>query len=133
MLWNTVFVPIAGRKPNRWAHRVPHRGWGHHVNHYEHKVKFESPSRYYAVNLTNEKTVEIRMFRGTTKTETLLRYVECVELLLAYAKQPNGVTRRNLGVTLRKFYVAHAADYPHLDAFLKAEHLWCYAVRAGGA
>lgn len=43
--------------------------------------------KYTAVNFSHEETVEIRIFRGTLKTSTLLATLELVDLLVRFCKQ----------------------------------------------
>jgi hypothetical protein len=42
--------------------------------------------RYFAVNLRNENTIEIRMFKGTLKVSTILASIEFVDFLVRYCK-----------------------------------------------
>ena len=42
--------------------------------------------RYQAVNLKNSSTIEIRIFRGTLKTNTILATLQLVDCLCAYCE-----------------------------------------------
>ena len=47
----------------------------------------ENRSRYSALNLQNEATIELRLFRGTLKKETFLATLELVNNICKYAKE----------------------------------------------
>lgn len=47
----------------------------------------EDDGRYQAVNLTNENTVEFRMFNGTLRYETIYATLEMVSNMVLYAKE----------------------------------------------
>lgn len=51
-------------------------------------------NRYEAINLCNEKTIEFRIFRGSTKLETILTALEFVNVSLDFAQQ---TSIQNLG------------------------------------
>jgi hypothetical protein len=64
-------------------------------NHYCHKKEIEkgnlqaakySPSRYEAINFTNDNTVEFRFFKGTLKHSTILASVQFVHSLVKFCK-----------------------------------------------
>lgn len=45
-----------------------------------------SPSRYEAINFTNEYTIEFRFFRGTLKYETIIASIQFVHALVKFCK-----------------------------------------------
>lgn len=51
------------------------------------KLNRENRSRYSALNLQNEATIELRLFRGTLKKETFLATLELVHNICKYAKE----------------------------------------------
>ena len=53
------------------------------------KLNRENRSRYSALNLQNEATIELRLFRGTLKKETFLATLELVHNICVYAKENN--------------------------------------------
>lgn len=53
------------------------------------KLNRENRSRYSALNLQNEATIELRLFRGTLKKETFLATLELVHNICKYAKENN--------------------------------------------
>ena len=64
-------------------------------NHYCHKKEIEkgnlqaakySPSRYEAINFTNDNTVEFRFFKGTLKYSTILASIQFVHSLVKFCK-----------------------------------------------
>lgn len=64
-------------------------------NHYCHKKEIEkgnlqaakySPSRYEAINFTNDNTVEFRFFKGTLKHSTILASIQFVHSLVKFCK-----------------------------------------------
>ena len=118
-------IPVAGRKPNRWARRLPRGVKLSYRDAFAHKIQFTLPSRYFAVNLENPHTIEVRLFRGSLQDATLLRYVELIELLLGFSKQPCSSTR-TLGRQLRRYYLDNKASFPNLDSFLVKNNIWPY-------
>jgi len=43
--------------------------------------------RYFAVNLTNERTIEIRLYKGTLNPDRILAAIEMTDFLVRYAKR----------------------------------------------
>ena len=50
------------------------------------KMKCHNLDRYHAVNLTNNHTIEFRMFRGTLKSETFFATLQLVDTIVRYVK-----------------------------------------------
>ena len=50
-------------------------------------MKSHNLDRYHAVNLTNRKTIEFRMFRGTLKSETFFATLQLVDTIVRYVKE----------------------------------------------
>lgn len=55
------------------------------------KKSGKSGNRYRALNLTNRRTVEFRLFRGTLKHETLLATLELVHAVIMFIKSINAI------------------------------------------
>ena len=49
-------------------------------------MKCYNLDRYHAINLTNRKTIEFRMFRGTLKSETFFATLQLVDTIVRYVK-----------------------------------------------
>lgn len=67
---------------DRWAHRLGYRGDSQQIMQ---MVKDNDPGRYTCVNLTNWKTIEFRVFRGTLKYNTIIATLEFVDALCTLA------------------------------------------------
>lgn len=50
-------------------------------------MKHKNLDRYYAVNLTNDNTIELRMFRGTLNIETFMATLEFCNTIILVAKE----------------------------------------------
>lgn len=61
-----------------YAKGLSKTGWAHDVSNY---------NRYVAVNLQNSKTIELRFFKGTLKSSTLLARLEGVHAVAMYANE----------------------------------------------
>lgn len=59
--------------------------------------RFAKSDRYHAVNITNEHTIEFRMFRGTLKADTILATLQFVSGLCHLAKAYNPSQMERLG------------------------------------
>lgn len=82
----------------------------------------KSHGRYYAINLENANTVEIRIFRGTLVEETFFACLELVDFLARYVKKHtiHYIQR----VTWDKVVKAiKTKDYPNLISYLKKKEL----------
>jgi hypothetical protein len=75
-------------------------------------------SRYSAINLCNDKTIEIRIFRGTLAQGSFFKNIEFCQALFEY-------TRDNSTVTLQGFkeYVANKKEFKNLAQFIKLKNL----------
>ena len=70
---------IARRKFNSWSSRK-------NLEDCKKKDLKYSQSRYEAVNFTNDKTVEFRMFKGTIKPEIVIASIEFVDSVTNFVK-----------------------------------------------
>ncbi len=74
-------------------------------------------SRYSAVNTTNDKTIEIRIFRGTLKRASFFKNLEFVASLVRFVRH-TGI--QQLAVSDYLAWIApQSKDYPNLVAFLR--------------
>jgi hypothetical protein len=75
-------------------------------------------SRYSAINLCNDKTIEIRIFRGTLAQGSFFKNIEFCQSLFEY-------TRDNSIVTLQGFkeYIANKKEFKNLAQFIKLKNL----------
>lgn len=82
MLQNQEFITkIAGRDSTTWAkldHSKAMSSGG--------RFTTEDSDRYSAVNLTNDHTIEFRIFRGTVKYTRLMSCLEFVDAVVEYTK-----------------------------------------------
>jgi len=76
--WNELlkFSRRTQRQLERWAARY---GYKDHPRELIEHVKKGSCNRYTCVNLTNEDTIEFRIFRGTLKYNTLVATLQLVD------------------------------------------------------
>lgn len=75
--WNELlrFSRRSQHQMDRWAARY---GYRDHPDEMLEHIKKGYGNRYTCVNLTNENTVEFRMFRGTLKWNTLIATLQMV-------------------------------------------------------
>lgn len=72
-----------------------------------------TPEKYHAVNLRNEDTVEVRIFRGTLLVSEFMEYMEFCKSLYEYTKEA-----KLQEVTLKDFVEythKHHKEYPSFD------------------
>lgn len=81
------------------------------------KVKNSEGSRYTAVNLTNSKTVEIRIFRGTLKYPTFMKNIEFTHSIYEFTKIQNSDS------ISKEEYLKFTKNYKYLNNFLKDKNL----------
>lgn len=79
--------------------------------------------RYSALNLTNDSTVEFRIFRGTLKYETLMATLELVDATCRVIK--DAVYDMPTWVQFCDYVLAHADIYGELIAYMKRRNVWC--------
>jgi len=81
------------------------------------KRKNSEGSRYTAVNLTNSKTVELRIFRGTIKYPTFMKNIEFAHSVYEFTKI------KNKNSISEKEYLEFTKNYKYLNNFLKDKKL----------
>jgi hypothetical protein len=111
---------LSGRRDyelDRWASLNAHQGNTDDYPRLIDKVRGRNTStRYSAVNLTNDETVEVRVFRGSLRPETLRG---CVDLCVAAFHYTSALSSRDVRdgflswETFRRF--ADSASFPFLS------------------
>lgn len=103
-------VQIAGRAPNQYCSR----------EHYTYKTFVQtnlSNNRYRRVNLSNEKTIELRLFASTTDFKTFCARLEFTQAVIDYTKP--GETSFSCKeipkwVNFTNYITKHKSFYPNL-------------------
>lgn len=72
------FSTFARRNSEQWAKYKPYNG--------NAKQDFDQSARYEAVNLKNRNTIELRIFRGTLKLETVFAILQLCDCLTKFIK-----------------------------------------------
>jgi hypothetical protein len=76
-------------------------------------------SRYKAVNLQNDGTVEVRIFKGSLKTSTVLASIELCDYLRNYAVKNKDDTKYNSTLTWQNVISdVRSSTYPNLRSYL---------------
>ena len=101
---------------NHWARR-----YSTYHGDYENlkKIAKGTRDRYYALNLQNKHTVEIRMFRGTLNLETFYATLQFVDV---FARKCREITDLRVLQSL-SWEELVKSDYPELNAYLKRRGL----------
>lgn len=117
--WNELlrFSRRTQRQMDQWAARYGYRDQPHEM--LEH-VKKGSGSRYTCVNLTNNDTIEFRMFRGTLKLSTLLATLQMVDYICDVALYLSDDELRDLSWSS---FVSGIKE-PELIQYLKERNLY---------
>lgn len=85
---------------------------------YKAKKKGGNSARYVAVNLQNNATIEIRIFRGTLNGQSFYKNIEFVYSLFMYTKENNEISLQGY-----KDYISNSCDYSNLKKFIKLKNL----------
>jgi len=96
------------------------------VKAYDLKPHFDSAgSRYYAFNVLNKPTFELRHFRGTLKPHTLMGCIEYADCLSQYVARENVLRCRGDAKSWSHWYHAYArkSGYEFLPAMLGRFHI----------
>lgn len=115
---NQPFITmIAGRTANKYC-KIQKKAWGNA------RIPAGSQDRYEALNLNNKDTVEIRIFRGTTKRESFFKSLEFYDALIHFCGNGEASIRDCTRVDKFIEYVKlNRKDYLHLWAFICARWL----------
>lgn len=85
---------------------------------YKAKKKGGNSRRYSAVNLQNDRTIEIRIFRGTLNYLSFLKNIEFCYALFNFSRDIKETT-----VTAFKEYIEQSNEYAMLKKFIKTKNL----------
>lgn len=85
---------------------------------YKAKKKSGNSRRYSAVNLQNDRTIEIRIFRGTLNYLSFLKNIEFCYALFNFSRDIKETT-----VEAFKEYIEHSNEYAMLKKFIKTKNL----------
>ena len=85
---------------------------------YKAKKKCGNSRRYSAVNLQNDKTIEIRIFRGTLNYLSFLKNIEFCYALFNFSRDIKETT-----VSAFKEYIEQSNEYAMLKKFIKTKNL----------
>ncbi len=85
---------------------------------YKAKKKSGNNRRYSAVNLQNDKTIEIRIFRGTLNYLSFLKNIEFCYALFNFSRDIKETT-----VAAFKEYIEQSNEYAMLKKFIKTKNL----------
>jgi len=81
-------------------------------------------SRYKAINLQNSGTVEIRIFKGSLKTSTVLASIELCDYIRKYVTKNKDDSTYNSSFTWQQFISGvRSSDYPNLRNYLVTKRL----------
>lgn len=132
------YEALAGRSSTRWAkfddvevsdYRRDAEGrrivddWGNNiiVRHRSFKHKLENSrhsDRYSAVNTQNANTLEMRIFKGTTKPETIKSHIDLAHASVEYTRTLSVLQVRDGALStdsFMKYIESHADLYPDLN------------------
>ena len=87
---------------------------------YKAKKKRGNSKRYLAVNLQNDNSVEIRIFRGTLNDSSFFKNIEFVQALYDYTKSIPDVD-----MSLKSFlsFIKDNNEYPYLRKFINDKNI----------
>lgn len=81
-------------------------------------------SRYKAVNLQNAGTVEVRIFKGSLKTSTVLASIELCDYMRRYVIKNKDDSKYTSALTWNTFITGvRSSDYPNLKNYLITKRL----------
>jgi L-rhamnose mutarotase len=87
---------------------------------YKAKKKSGNDKRYLAVNLQNDKSVEVRIFRGTLNDSSFFKNIEFVQALYDYTK-----SIPDPDMSLKSFlsFIKDNNEYPYLRKFIADKNI----------
>lgn len=105
---NREFIEaVAQRNSERWA-KISPKKWGEYSN-----------ERYEAINTTRSDTIELRIFRGNTRRNRILKCLEFADALVSFCAPSNA----SCAELRTDRFVAHVAAqskrWPNLSEFLR--------------
>ena len=87
---------------------------------YKAKKKCGNGKRYLAVNLQNEKSVEIRIFRGTLNDSSFFKNIEFVQATFDYTKS---ISETDMSLQSFLSFIKDNNEYPYLRKFIADKNL----------
>jgi hypothetical protein len=121
-LVRTISQRISLESLDRWASfRLGHSNTNLRRVSREAKRNEYRGDRYAAVNLRNEKTIELRVFQGILNKYAVFKNVEFAHAIYSFTKNKSLISLSNQQQSLNDFYgfiVEHQQQYPHLVSFL---------------
>lgn len=117
-------LAMSQRKPEllrRWASVEDPDGKRAILRKAKEKFSNGSQGRYAAINLENDRTIEVRIFRGSLREASFFKNLEFVHAAWAYTREASMASS-----TASKFAAwvgANVKMYPHLAAFLQLERV----------
>ena len=81
----------------------------------EYKAYSRAYDKYNAVNIEHSKTLEIRIFKGNTKPQTISRYIEFIHCLVMFVKQAS--LKELNQKQFNDFVYKNKHTYPFLNEF----------------
>lgn len=121
--WNEL-VKFSRRTPsslNRWA--AKYATISETVSETYQKAKDKDIGRYVAVNLTNDSTIEFRMFRGTLRYDTFIATLQLVDEICRLAVGMHDSELENLSWS-EFVQTIDMEKKPELIAYLKTKYLY---------
>jgi hypothetical protein len=98
---------IAGRSGNTYARPIV----GKCTEITKMAKKNESAERYRAININNEKTIEVRIFAGVVNTKDFMKNIEFCDALYNFTKTSPHFKGGKIQVS---YFVAYVNDYKHM-------------------
>lgn len=85
---------------------------------YKAKKKNGNSKRYVAINLQNDKTIELRVFRGTLNYYSFMKNIEFAYALFNFSRDVNDTS-----VEAFKKYISKSNEYTMLNKFIQTKNL----------
>ena len=110
---------------DRWAALTdnPHDSYKEYTQDrlmYKAKKKSGNDKRYLAVNLQNDKSVEVRIFRGTLNDSSFFKNIEFVQALFDYTKS---ITEADMSLKSFLSFIKDNNEYPYLRKFIADKNI----------
>ena len=85
---------------------------------YKAKKKYGNSRRYVAINLQNDKTIELRIFRGTLNYQSFMKNIEFTYALFNFTRDVKDTSLEQF-----KEYINQSSEYTMLKKFIKLKNL----------
>lgn len=85
---------------------------------YKAKKKSGNSRRYVAINLQNDRTIEIRIFRGTLNYQSFMKNIEFCYALFNFTRDCKDITLESF-----KEYISKSSEYNMLNKFIKTKNI----------